>query len=148
MKIDGFGFNNYAIQNNNQIKNSEAHNTNVRANEVQTSTKSAFNIKDTYEPSATRPDTNYGGYNKSGNYIVNRYSNFLRTDEEGMSVRMKNAGLSTEDLVNPEKATKLSDEPAQKAAIQDFATKERESLLYDAGMSDEEFNDFINTIMK
>ena len=105
----------------------------------------AFGIKDTYEPSSQRPDTNYGGYDRTGR-MINGYSNILKTNVEDLSVRMKNSGLQTEDLVYPDKVTKLSDEPKTQNALADFATSERQSLLSQSGMTDEELDDFISKV--
>ncbi len=134
----------------------------------------AFAIKDTYEPSKEQVRVNFGGYDKNGrggisslgraassmpvqndfstnpssstNYIMDGLKSVLNTDEEGVSVKMKDAGLQPEDLVYPERAKTLSTDPATQTALENFATDERSSLLAASGMTNQELDNFVSAV--
>lgn len=134
----------------------------------------AFAIKDTYEPSKEQVKVNFGGYDKNGrggisslgratssmpvqndfstkgtssqSYIMDGLKSVLNTDEEGVSVKMKDAGLQPEDLVYPDRAKNLSADPNVQAALENFATDERSSLLAASGMTSQELDNFVSAV--
>ena len=56
---------------------------------------------------------------------------------------MKDMGMQPEDLVNPEKTSKLSTQPETKAKLSDFAINQRNEIKNKSGMSEEELTDFL-----
>lgn len=113
-------------------------------------------IRDTYESSAARVKTDFGGYNRLGQRtnkpangdIMDGYARILNVNNDELSVKMKEKGVMVEDLVYPDKSEQLSEEPYTKAVLRDFATMERESLLRDSGMSGQELDDLVENVHK
>ena len=142
---------------------------------IKGSSSEAFAIKDTYEPAKDQVKVNFGGYDQngrggisklggvsagmpvqndfstkdngsSGSYIMDGLSSVLNQSTEDTKVTMKEAGLEVEDLVYPDRAKSLSQDPSTQAALEDFATNERSSLLAESGMTGEELDQFVNAV--
>lgn len=127
----------------------------------------AYEAKSTYQASTDRINTNFGGYDNSGRllnksqgvktidgtvtpkkredntYIVNGVAEILNTDSKNVETKMKDMGMQPEDLVNPEKTSKLSTQPETKAKLSDFAINQRNEIKNKSGMSEEELTDFL-----
>ena len=123
-----------------------------------------------YEPSSSRISTDFGGYDKSGrltakasssistmaapsfsshsseDYIVNRYAKEMGLSDNDFSTKLRESDLSVEELVVPNRARDLSDNPDTQSKLANLAQSERDDLLTVSGMTDNELTQFINTV--
>lgn len=117
-----------------------------------------YRIKDTYEKNKDRIKTDFGGYDRTGRrtgvnnagytkgYVVDDVADILKISGKELTAKMQQKSLKPEDLVEPEKLAKLSNNEEEAAKLSDYASAQRADLMKSLSMNEEELTGFLNEL--